>query len=122
MADGIVHIDIPVKDLETTPEFYSKVFGWELTPMPGEDFVLYTSDGAGISGGFTKPEVHQIGGCVGYVQVDNLEAAMESIVENGDRVIRVGRKWATRVGLRSLPILTAIPWDSGKINQPNFKS
>lgn len=83
MADGIVHIDIPVKNLDTAPEFYAKVFGWELTPMPNEDYVLFTADGGGISGGFTKPEVHQIGGCVGYIQVDNLETAMESVVENG---------------------------------------
>ena len=83
MADGIVHIDIPVKDLEATPEFYSKVFGWELTPMPEQDYVLFTADGGGISGGFTKPEVHQPGGCIGYIQVDNLEAVMKTIVNNG---------------------------------------
>ena len=83
MADGIVHIDIPVIDLEATPEFYSKVFGWELTSMPEQDYVLFTADGGGISGGFTKPEVHQTGGCVGYIQVDNLESTLENIVENG---------------------------------------
>jgi len=83
MADGIIHIDIPVKDLEATPEFYAKVFGWELTPMPEQDYVLFTADGGGISGGFTKPEVHQPGGCIGYIQVDNLETAMEVIVKNG---------------------------------------
>lgn len=83
MADGIVHIDIPVKDLEATPEFYAKVFGWELTPMPEQDYVLFTADGGGISGGFTKPKIHQPGGCIGYIQVDNLEDAMAVIVENG---------------------------------------
>ena len=83
MADGIVHIDIPVKDLKATPEFYAKVFGWELTPMPEQDYVLFTADGGGISGGFTKPEIHQPGGCIGYIQVDNLEDAMGIIIENG---------------------------------------
>lgn len=84
MADGIVHIDIPVKDLDATPEFYAKVFDWELTPMPEQDYVLFTADGGGISGGFTKVGgIHQPGGCIGYIQVDNLESAMETIVKNG---------------------------------------
>jgi len=81
MADGIVHIDIPVKDLEATPEFYAKVFGWELTPMPEQDYVLFTADGGGISGGFTKPKDHQPGGCIGYIQVDNLEGAYRCLSE-----------------------------------------
>ena len=83
MADGIVHIEIPVKDLETTPKFYSTVFGWELTPVPDNDYVLFTADGAGISGAFVKPEIYQIGGCVGYIQTENLEESLKLIEENG---------------------------------------
>ena len=83
MADGIVHIEIPVKDLDATPKFYSDIFGWELTPVPDNNYVLFTADGAGISGAFVKPNVHQVGGCVGYIQTDNIEDALKLIEENG---------------------------------------
>ena len=85
MADGIVHIEIPVKDLEETPKFYSDIFGWELTPVPDNDYILFTADGAGISGAFVKPETHQIGGTVGYIQVENIEDSLKSVEDNGGK-------------------------------------
>ena len=85
MADGIVHIEIPVKDLEGTPKFYSDIFGWELTPVPDNDYILFTADGAGISGAFVKPETHQIGGTVGYIQVENIEDSLQSVEDTGGK-------------------------------------
>ena len=83
MSDGIVHIEIPVKDLEKTPNFYSKIFGWELTPIPDLDYVIFTADGAGTSGAFVKPSIHAVGGVIAYIQVDNIEEKLDEIAENG---------------------------------------
>jgi len=78
MADGIIHIDIPVKDLEATPEFYAKVFGWELTPMPEQDYVLFTADGGGISGGFAK-----LGGFHHRINLKAKSGRLNRIIQKG---------------------------------------
>ncbi len=87
MADGVVHIEIPVKNLKETSEFYSTVFGWELTPVPNHEYILFTADGAGISGAFIKPDVHQVGGTVAYIQIENIENALETIGENSGQAL-----------------------------------
>jgi len=70
MGNPIVHVEIPVTNLEKAKEFYSKVFGWKVHEKSG--FTLFES-GAPIGGSFNKVDKVKSGGCLFYIAVDNIE-------------------------------------------------
>jgi predicted enzyme related to lactoylglutathione lyase len=82
----VVHFEIPVNDIEKQKEFYSKVFGWkfEQAKIPGMEYWLIS----------TGPRDKSIGGGMyrkmaptesprNYVNVDNLDAAIETFKAAG---------------------------------------
>ena len=48
----IVHVEIVAEDHNRAAEFYSKVFGWQVTPMPVPDGYLLAETGPGEGNGF----------------------------------------------------------------------
>ena len=85
--NGIVHVELPTPDLEKSGAFYSAVFGWEMTPLPGQDFWLWKApDGPG--GGLMKEQVVSEAGPVIYIEVADIEAALASVAEHGGGVLK----------------------------------
>ena len=54
MESTICHFDIPCDDLDGAKEFYSRLFGWKLVPLPDMEegyLFIQTSGGAASLGG-----------------------------------------------------------------------
>lgn len=87
MAHGdITHIDIPVSDLATGAEFYSGLFGWQISAPPGfEDYPMWRAPN-GISGGGLAPRSDGFTQPRSYVEVDSIDDTIAKAVAAGGSV------------------------------------
>jgi predicted enzyme related to lactoylglutathione lyase len=74
MAHGdITHIDIPVTDMGVATTFYSTLFGWRISEMPGfEGYPMWQAPN-GISGGGLAPRGEGFTAPRSYVEVDSID-------------------------------------------------
>lgn len=75
----IVHVEIVAEDHNRAAEFYSKVFGWQVTPAPMPDGYLLaeTGPGEGIDGAIMSSR-YQSQPTIAWIEVDDLEATLEA--------------------------------------------
>ncbi|HEY3561334.1 MAG TPA: VOC family protein [Kribbella sp.] len=75
----IVHVEIVAEDHDRAAAFYSKVFGWQVTPAPvPEGYLLArTGPGEGIDGAIMSSR-YQTQPTIAWIEVDNLEATLEA--------------------------------------------
>ncbi|MHB8781013.1 MAG: VOC family protein [Candidatus Geothermincolia bacterium] len=88
MKGELVHFDIPADDPEKLASFYSNVMGWRIEAPQAEygDYRLISMPGEGIGGGLykrTEPQQTPLN----YFDVENIEAAVQSVTDNGGTVI-----------------------------------
>ncbi len=82
---GICHVEIPSKNYEKSAKFYKAVFDWEIQMMPQMDYAMYKAP-SGINGGFNKHlEINSKSGILLYLEVENIDAALEKIKKNGGK-------------------------------------
>lgn len=84
----ICYLEIPSTDIARSADFYSKVFGWRVRTR--SDGHLAFDDGVGeVSGTWVlhRPPATEPGLMV-YIMVDDIQAAMESIVSNGCEIVQ----------------------------------
>lgn len=88
MAHGdITHIDIPVSDLAKAQAFYSGLFGWEISEMPGyEGYPMWQAPNK-ISGGGLAPRSDDFTQPRSYVEVDSIEGTIAAAVASGATVL-----------------------------------
>ncbi len=88
MAHGdITHLDIPVDDLPKAKAFYSALFGWSFAEYPGyEDYPMWRAPNQ-ISGGGLAPRSELFTQPPSYVEVDSIDAALESVEGVGGAVL-----------------------------------
>jgi len=98
MGDPIVHLEIPVKDVDKAKEFYSKVFGWAVHEKLG--FTLFET-GTPPGGSFNKVDNVNAGGCLFYIAVDNIEKKLGEIEKAGGKTLRKKRE-LPRIGWDAL--------------------
>ncbi|MHA2367065.1 MAG: VOC family protein, partial [Candidatus Hodarchaeales archaeon] len=83
MINNFVHIDIGVKDLERTREFYGALFSWRLYKLPEMPDVLFfeaDKEGDSIEGAFSvKEKPITTGSVVLYVNVADIDATLSKI-------------------------------------------
>jgi len=79
------HIVIPAPDLEKAKAFYQRVFGWRVQAnVPGPRYWFFESGNVGGAfNGNTKPAV---GSVVLVLRVEDMDAAITKIQENGGKV------------------------------------
>lgn len=91
----VVHFEIPVESLERAQKFYS-IFGWKMNSVPGIGYVLVStgpSDEKGpkdkgfINGGLLKRQ-DPIKTPVITINVDDIDAAMKSVENEGGKIVR----------------------------------
>jgi predicted enzyme related to lactoylglutathione lyase len=101
-GNPVVHFEIGCKDLEKTGAFYTDIFGWTKSPMPGGS-LIETNSTEGIQGHMTSlgHEPHQY--ITFYIQVDDINATLTKIEAAGGKKI---------VGPISLPDKRQFAWFS----------
>ncbi len=84
----ICYIELPTRDIEESATFYEKIFGW-MKRVRGDGSIAF-DDGVGeVSGTWRtdrKPVVEL--GTLIHIMVDDIEATMMLIVENGGHIVR----------------------------------
>jgi predicted enzyme related to lactoylglutathione lyase len=83
MSNPVVHFEIGCRDKARTEEFYSKLFDWKLAAMGPATMI----DTGGIAGHITSlgHEPHQFTHF--YVQVDDVQAALDKAQELGGKTL-----------------------------------
>jgi predicted enzyme related to lactoylglutathione lyase len=83
MSNPVVHFEIGCRDKSRTEEFYSKMFDWKLAPMGPATMI----DTGGIGGHITElgHEPHHY--TTFYVQVDDVQAALDKAAELGGKTV-----------------------------------
>lgn len=88
MAHGdITHIDIPVSDATRSSEFYSALFGWQISEIPGfEGYPMWEAPNK-ISGGGLAPRGASFTQPRSYVEVDSIDETLAKAREHGAAVV-----------------------------------
>ncbi|WP_090970171.1 VOC family protein [Nocardioides exalbidus] len=82
-------IDLEQPDLAATQEFYGGLFGWQLEPVGGGQYVIARLDGQDVAG-LAEPDPDlppSPGGWTTYVAVDDAGAAAARVAAAGGRVV-----------------------------------
>jgi predicted enzyme related to lactoylglutathione lyase len=83
MGRPVIHFEIGCRDRAKTGDFYSKLFGWQIGPAPASP--IDTGSPRGIPGHITslghEPEHYTMF----YVDVDDVQAALDQAVELGGK-------------------------------------
>jgi hypothetical protein len=85
----VVHFEFPSTNMEASRKFFEAVLGWKLEKWGDEEYWMATTgDPAkpGINGALYVPGEH-MSGTVNTIDVDNLDAALKKVVENGGQVM-----------------------------------
>ena len=82
--------EIFVSDVEKAKDFYGDLFGWEYKLSEGDQseyWTIFTGENS-IGGGFMKKTSSEHGsqGVLFYVEVNDIEATLNSAVEKGGKI------------------------------------
>ena len=88
-ANGkVCYVELPTTDVQTSADFYSKVFGWQLR-MRGDGAIAF-DDGVGeVSGTWVmgRPPSSDVGMLV-YIMVDDAKKTIDQIVAHGGTIVQ----------------------------------
>jgi predicted enzyme related to lactoylglutathione lyase len=85
MPNTITYFEIAGPDSEKLAAFYANVFGWRTAPHRFPHyFSVGADDGAGLAGGFRQEAQPER---VLYVQVEDLQVALDKVVSGGGKVL-----------------------------------
>lgn len=86
--ETINYVEFPAKYMETTKDFFTKVFGWTFIDY-GPDYMAFSD--AGIDGGFYKSDListYENGGALVVLYSNSLEQTQTKIEEAGGLINR----------------------------------
>lgn len=88
MSGTIVHIEFPAEDRGQLSQFYNSVFGWELQEFPDMNYTTFSSGEGSLGGGFSSiSEANPRGAVIAYIDVDDVQAALEAIEAQGGKTL-----------------------------------
>ena len=83
----IAHVEIPSTNLNTTTDFYEKVFSWKFKPF-GRGYLLYNTHNQ-LTIGLRKVEKVSTGDTTTFhIRTDNIDEVLENGVKEGGSVFR----------------------------------
>ncbi len=85
MPNPVVHFDIGGVDGAALQRFYSQAFDWAINADNPMQYGLIEAQGTGIGGGITAAEK---AGVTVYIEVDDLEAALERVARLGGSTVQ----------------------------------
>jgi uncharacterized protein len=85
MTNPIAHFEIMGRDAIGLQAFYAGVFDWKLSPPMPEmgNYSLFDNEGQGIGGGIGEGDPR----VTVYIQVDDLQAYMERVIQAGGQIL-----------------------------------
>jgi predicted enzyme related to lactoylglutathione lyase len=86
MGNPIVHIEIPVTDLDKAKIFYSKLFAWKVDVTPEMNYAVFDT-GTPPNGGFSTFLKTATGGCLLHIYVDDIEKKLREIEKAGGKTV-----------------------------------
>ena len=95
MTGRVVHFEIPFDDGDRARAFYAEAFGWDVTAMPGMDYMMVATGPAGESGptesGYVNGGMAQRGEPLAaptvVIDVDDIDAHLEKIERLGGKAL-----------------------------------
>ena len=96
MSGRVVHFEVPYDDADRARAFYSKIFGWDIQPMPDLDYnFVQTGPTAetgmpvepGYIGGGMFQRQPDIGRPVITIDVEDVAGTLSEIAENGGSAV-----------------------------------
>ncbi len=96
MSGKVVHFEVPFDDGDRARSFYQQAFGWQTVEMPGMGYTIVMtgpSDDSGpteagfINGGMLSREQGATSGPVVVLDVDDIEATLETIGKLGGSTV-----------------------------------
>ncbi len=86
MPHPVIHFEIAAKDEKKLHDFYARLFDWEVSYQPELSYAMIMPNaGSGIDGGIGPAQGK--GGVTFYVQVPDLQAALDKAVSLGGTVV-----------------------------------
>ncbi|HTP01620.1 MAG TPA: VOC family protein [Anaerolineales bacterium] len=85
---NIVHVEFSSRDFKESGDFYHKLFGWKITPIPEMNYALW--EAADASGGGFNPLGHDTnaGDVLVYVDSDDIEGDLKKVKALGGTVLQ----------------------------------
>lgn len=87
MGNAVTHFEIVGADPQALQTFYREAFGWEVVPAGPTYAMVLPQAGAGINGGVGAAPEGGASRVTVYVEVDDLDAALERIEGLGGSTI-----------------------------------
>ena len=84
------HVELSTTDLRASRTFYQEIFGWRVDDVPGMDGYALFSTPDGLGGGLNaRPDadVPSAQGPILHIEVDDIEATLETIASRGGRTL-----------------------------------
>ncbi|MCU1433020.1 MAG: hypothetical protein JWP95_2125 [Actinotalea sp.] len=98
MTGRVVHFEIPYDDASRADAFYTGVFGWTASSVPGMDYTLVSTGPSGddgqpavpgfVHGGLTPRSRAAGSGPLVVVDVDDLDDTLAQVVHAGGDVVQ----------------------------------
>jgi uncharacterized protein len=101
----VEHFEIPADDTDRVLNFYKTVFGWEVNPVPGIDYIRLLAtrvDGKMTSerpfdiNGAIIQRNNEVSGPVVTISVDDMDAILNKISKTGGEVLRGKTEFGNR--------------------------
>ena len=84
----IVHMEIPMTDLNKAKDFYEKIFDWEIALQTGyEDYAFFKDAEDGIGGAFQKSD-KPLEEAMLYINVSDITQILAEIEDAGGKKIQ----------------------------------
>ena len=93
--DAVVHFEIPADNVKRAQNFYSRVFGWKMSGIPGMDYTLVETtpidernmpkERGAINGGMQKRQ-KPVKSLVITINVSDIDDALKRIEKTGGKV------------------------------------
>lgn len=89
MGNPVVHFEINAKDGGAAQKYFSELFGWKVDASNPMNYGLVDTDsgGRGISGGIGETDNPDEQGVIFYVEVPDVQAALDRAVSLGGSVV-----------------------------------
>jgi hypothetical protein len=85
---NIVHIEIPTRNAQESGQFYQKLFGWKITPVPEMNYTMWEPE-AMPGGGFNPlGEETKVGDVIIYVDSADIDADLKKAVKLGGKLVK----------------------------------